>query len=529
MANGYFNHVTNVIAAGIRALSAQINNIATEISTGFDKLPTEIELKEGRTRYAVDTGVADAYVVTLPYVPTLTDGFTASFRATNANTGSSTVDYNGTGAKIMRYADGSALALGAVVENQPITTIYNSTSDSHIITSAGSQVALPLVGIRSTATGERVLITDTGLVLGVLGSDYTILNAATDGILRAFGGDAVNEGGGIRLYSDLHATKPGDVELLSDANVFLSLDESTGILTVLTGIGGKTLALTINASQLATFAGGLTVEGAFTSLGIDDNAPGERLGIGDNTAVFGTAGATYNLVHAATDQLLQIAGDLNGSGGEISLHGSAHASDAGDVFLRSQNEIFFHWDESTGTLKLYTDSGVKTLALTIDSSQVVDFANPPTADGIQFPPVQVPSADVNCLDDYEEEEFTVTLTPGTSGTITLQTGSDTLAYTKVGRVCHVQGRLAVDSVSSPVGSVAVGPLPFTTATLSESADTFITPVLCHNLGVLSDGFHRGQIDSADTVIRLHAIDNTAIADDFQASTIVYFNFSYITA
>ena len=26
--------------------------------------------------------------------------------------------------------------------------------------------------------------------MGVLGSDYTILNAATDGILRAFGGDA---------------------------------------------------------------------------------------------------------------------------------------------------------------------------------------------------------------------------------------------------------------------------------------------------------------------------------------------------
>lgn len=135
MANDYFNHSVNVIASGIRALAAQVNNIATEISTGLDKLPNEIQLKRGTTRFAVDTGAADAYVVTLPHVPSLVDGFELSFRATNTNTGASTMNANATGAKAIVYFDQTALTAGAILNDSIVSIRYSSTLDQYVMQS----------------------------------------------------------------------------------------------------------------------------------------------------------------------------------------------------------------------------------------------------------------------------------------------------------------------------------------------------------------------------------------------------------
>jgi hypothetical protein len=73
------------------------------------------------------------------------------------------------------------------------------------------------------------------------------------------------------------------------------------------------------------------------------------------------------------------------------------------------------------------------------------------------------------LDDYEEGLYTATLTPSTSGTITVNSSNDQLAYTKIGRVVYVQGFISSSGVSSPVGGVVYLNLPFAPATLSEGA------------------------------------------------------------
>jgi len=68
------------------------------------------------------------------------------------------------------------------------------------------------------------------------------------------------------------------------------------------------------------------------------------------------------------------------------------------------------------------------------------------------------------FDDYEEgESGALTMTPQTSGTITLNTSYDTFKYTKTGDRVTVSGQFAVSSVSSPVGTRASLPLPFTSA------------------------------------------------------------------
>lgn len=86
------------------------------------------------------------------------------------------------------------------------------------------------------------------------------------------------------------------------------------------------------------------------------------------------------------------------------------------------------------------------------------------ASTLAFPAVQVPSADPNTLDDYEEGTFTAALTASTSGTITLTGGYTTGAYTKVGRKVLVTGVFVVASVSAPVGVLRLTGLPFAVAT-----------------------------------------------------------------
>ena len=69
------------------------------------------------------------------------------------------------------------------------------------------------------------------------------------------------------------------------------------------------------------------------------------------------------------------------------------------------------------------------------------------------------TAAANALDDYEEGTHAVTVTPQTSGSITLSSDND-LSYTKIGNIVHVHGRITVSSVSSPTGEIHFS-LPFT--------------------------------------------------------------------
>jgi hypothetical protein len=84
------------------------------------------------------------------------------------------------------------------------------------------------------------------------------------------------------------------------------------------------------------------------------------------------------------------------------------------------------------------------------------FAN---LSGITFPATQVPSADANTLDDYEEGTWTPTVIgSGTAGTTTYT--SRTARYTKVGNLVTVSCNVNWSSATG-TGDMLVGGLPFT--------------------------------------------------------------------
>jgi len=72
------------------------------------------------------------------------------------------------------------------------------------------------------------------------------------------------------------------------------------------------------------------------------------------------------------------------------------------------------------------------------------------------------------FNDYEEGLHNVALTAGTSGSVTVDPTYNTIAYTKVGRVVHIQGRVVVTSVSSPNGYLGIS-LPFSIASLTQGS------------------------------------------------------------
>lgn len=89
----------------------------------------------------------------------------------------------------------------------------------------------------------------------------------------------------------------------------------------------------------------LTLTGAFTSLGIDDNATGERLELSNTAAVWGVSGANWLMRHAVNDMGLEIfGGNAVSVGAGIVLAGGAHAVLPGLGTLMSGSTQAMSWN-----------------------------------------------------------------------------------------------------------------------------------------------------------------------------------------
>ena len=92
--------------------------------------------------------------------------------------------------------------------------------------------------------------------------------------------------------------------------------------------------------------------------------------------------------------------------------------------------------------------------------------------GIKFPATQVPSADANTLDDYEEGTWTPAITCSTNGTKTYSVQVGT--YTKIGRLVNCQFAIVLSSISGAGGNTTITGLPFApSAFLAGASFAFI--------------------------------------------------------
>jgi hypothetical protein len=109
------------------------------------------------------------------------------------------------------------------------------------------------------------------------------------------------------------------------------------------------------------------------------------------------------------------------------------------------------------TLAAPAVAGTNTITLPAVTGTAVVTGTTPTLNGITFPATQVPSADANTLDDYEEGTWTPTDASGAGLTLSINTTSN---YVKIGSMVY-----ACCSITFPVtanaAQVNIGGLPFT--------------------------------------------------------------------
>lgn len=137
------------------------------------------------------------------------------------------------------------------------------------------------------------------------------------------------------------------------------------------------------------------------------------------------------------------------------------------------------------------------------------------------------------LDDYEEGFWTCALTASGSGSITVNTGSDQGSYTKVGKVVHVQGLFTVSAISSPVGTLRVGGLPFTSTTVAEQPDMGSMMGTVVNLANAKTGIIT-KLHPNGTFFDMNAggggtAEDATLADDVDTDTYFLISGSYVAS
>jgi hypothetical protein len=124
-----------------------------------------------------------------------------------------------------------------------------------------------------------------------------------------------------------------------------------------------------------------------------------------------------------------------------------------------------------------TFSAAQTFSSTTQFNNTATFASVVALSGgnLQFPAIQVSSADANTLDDYEEGTFTPITSGGTSagtGTYSTQNGW----YTKIGQMVYFSLRVQT-TAHTGTGDVRIGGLPFTSQNVAVGNAGFCSVLL----------------------------------------------------
>jgi len=200
---------------------------------------------------------------------------------------------------------------------------------------------------------------------------------------------------------------------------------------------------TVPASTGGTFNGGI---GATTGTFSGDVA----MGVGSNITLDSSHGANSTAAFVQMDGRISYSNDYSDT-----------PRGPNKVVLQSDGTWISGLGISSNSLDIYSGGDIKfnkSTSTTAFTKQVTILSG----GGIAF---NNDTAAANALDDYEEGTYTATIACA-SGSITLNSSFNELAYTKVGRVVHVQGFLKVSSVSSPTGATNLN-LPFTSVQTTD--------------------------------------------------------------
>lgn len=249
------------------ATQAQIDARTTTGSTGALLVATPDKTRSTLlSDYIADTGTANTYVIApVPAITAYAAGQRFSFKATNANTGTSTVNASGLGAKtIKKVGGGSNLAANDILAGQIVDVEYDGTN---------MQMMSPVANIPATdsfgdgSDGNVTISTPTTLTRDMYYNNLTVNDVLTTGNYRIF----------------VNGTLTGTGTIQSNGNNGTTATTSTG------AAGG-----TVTAGYFSNTPGVAGGNGSINNGNAGANASASTSGLG-STGSSGGAGGSYSL------------------------------------------------------------------------------------------------------------------------------------------------------------------------------------------------------------------------------------------
>lgn len=164
----------------------------------------------GTDLYAADAGASDAYAVTLSPVPaSYTTGMTVRFKANTVNTGATTLNVNGLGAKDIRKGNNAVLADGDIAAGSVVEVVYDGTNFRLIGTTSNTAIVAmqrrTTVQSINTTTVTKILCDTADKTTGTITNDTanSKITITTAGfyLLTLYMGFGDNTGGSLRIPS----------------------------------------------------------------------------------------------------------------------------------------------------------------------------------------------------------------------------------------------------------------------------------------------------------------------------------------
>jgi hypothetical protein len=217
-----------------------------------------------------------------------------------------------------------------------------------------------------------------------------------------------------------------------------------------------TLAVSGNATFDTTT---LVVDATNNRVGVGTATPASTLDVSGTLAVSGNATFDTNtLIVDATNNRLAMGG-ATVSGYRLNVYGLQRMIGTDTVLNFGELDSNANYFQS---LNIAGDTGKDTVffstaeRMRITAAGVLDL----NQGQIKFPATQVPSADANTLDDYEEGTWTMGVSFG-GASVGVTYSANTGTYTKIGRQVTANGYLALTNKGSSTGQARITGLPFT--------------------------------------------------------------------
>lgn len=253
----------------------------SQLDNNFSNVNAAINNAITYSNYALDTGSANNYVITITgQTTTYAAGIAFQFKATNTNTGASTLNVNAQGTQSIVRTDGSALSAGDILAGGIVSVMYDGTNFQLMNDAGGKAETFSNVTVTGTATIN---------VANVTTFSPAITNAQLANSNVTIGNTAVNLGGTITTINNATLANAN----IASGNVTVTtVQDQYGNVRAIASVGDKTTAYTLAKADVGRY---VTI-GSGGSINITNNV----FAAGDAVSIFNNTNASANIVCSIT-------------------------------------------------------------------------------------------------------------------------------------------------------------------------------------------------------------------------------------